>query len=152
MADQGDDACLLQERNAPDRAFQQLLKAVIVRRQGRATVLPGHAIDPARQRIGLVAADHQSACLLAHVDQIVRDRAGRECWCGNSLPGDSLEGDVLMIHRGGGEMQPRHGGDLRRPHASRIDHDLGLDRALICHHLLDLALGRKLDPGHAESV
>ena len=41
-------------------------------------MFPRRAIDPARQRIGLIAADDQAALLFAHVDQVVRiAQAGR---------------------------------------------------------------------------
>ena len=83
-------------------------------------MFPRHAIDPARNRVGLVAADHKSALLFAHVNQIIgvtqTGRVLREL-----MPGHSLERDVLMIHRRGRQVDTDHRSDARRPQPGGVD-------------------------------
>ena len=86
-------------------------------------MLPGHAVDPALLGIRLVAADDQTARFLAHVDQVIRiAQAGggvREL-----IARHRLQGDMLVVDRGGGQVQAGHGGDARRPQAGSVDHML----------------------------
>ena len=140
MADQGDDPGLVEERNAADGPFQQLFKTIVVCRQRGPAVLPRHAVDPARQRVRFVAADHQSARLLAHVHQVVRvtQAGGRRQ---KLAPGDRFQGNVLMIHRGGRDIQPGHRGNPGRPQPGGVDHDLGPNGTMVGNHTLDLAPG-----------
>ena len=148
VAGQVDDAGILQERNAADGPFEQHLEALIIAGQGAVTVLPRHAVDPARDRIGLVAADDQPALFLSHIHQVIRiAQAGRVLR--KLVSHHGLDGDVLVIDRRGRQIDSCHGGDARGPHPGRVDHDVGFDRASIGDDSLDLTFWRKLEAGDA---
>ena len=139
VADQRDDARLVEERQAADGPFQQLLEAVHVGWQGIAAMLPRDTVDPAFERIRFISTDHQSALLLAHVNEII-GIAQAGSLCVELVTGNGFERDMLVINRCGREIQARHRGDTRRPQARRVDDQLGLDGSFVCHHFRDLRL------------
>ena len=55
------DPGILEKREAPDGAVHQLGEPLVIRSNGAALVLPGNAVRPPRHRVGLVAAEHDSA-------------------------------------------------------------------------------------------
>ena len=71
MADERDDACVVQEREAPAGAVHELREALVVRRNGDAGVIPRHSVHPARNRVRLVAAEENPSGLRLAVDEIV---------------------------------------------------------------------------------
>ena len=50
-----------------------------------------------------------------------------------------LQRDVLVVDRRRRDERADHRGDLRRPHAGRVDDELRVDRAGVGQHALDLA-------------
>ena len=59
MADELDDPGLTEKRKAASRTAQQRLESRLVGGHRGSRVIPGHAIDPARDRVRLIAAqDH----------------------------------------------------------------------------------------------
>ena len=72
MADEPDRLGVGEEREAADRAGHQRREPFVVGRQRAGRVLPRHAVDPARHRLGLVAAEEHAAVLALAVDEVVR--------------------------------------------------------------------------------
>ena len=142
------DLGLLHRGHAPDGALHQLLEALVVPGQELRLEALGNAVEAERCGIALVAAHHETADLGAPVDEIVgvaqrRQRGQRRV--------ERLGDQVLVGHRDdrdGHADQPR---DIRRGHAGGVDHDLGLDLALVGHDAADPPAGVALDRGHARA-
>jgi hypothetical protein len=103
-------------------------------------MFPRHAIDPARDWGRLITADHKSALLLTHVNQIIRV-AQTGCVMSELVPGDSFQCNVLMIYRSRWDVNAHHCSDARSPQSSRVDNDLASDRAFVCYYALNFSFG-----------
>ncbi len=120
-----------------DRVLHQLLEAVPVLFEQLAVEIRRDAVETPRRGVALVPAHDQPARLAAEVDEErgvahgrqVERQAGRTC------------DQVLVRHRHDRHGDARHGADLGREHAARVDDDLGGDRALV-----------GLDTGHAAAL
>ena len=64
------------------------------------------------------------------------------------MTGDGLEGDVLVIDRGGRDERADHRGDPRRPHPGGVHDVLGRDPPLLGQDGCHLPFGRHLEAGH----
>ena len=150
VADERDDPRVLEEREASHGAVHQLREAVVIRRDGTAPVLPGHAVDPAGAGIRLVAAEHDSSGLGLAVDEVVRVPEARRV-PRQLVPGDGVERDVLVVDGDRRREGPHHRRHLWRPDPARVDDLLGLDAARVRHDAAHLAALPELDPGHPRS-
>src|SRR3990170_16443 len=111
-------------------------------------MLPGYALDPARLGVGLVTADHQPAGLLAPVDQVIRV-AETGGVVGEFVARDGFQGDVLVVYRGGGQVQAGKSRHARSPQPGGVDHVLAADGAPVGLDGGYLSLGREADAGGA---
>ena len=93
-----------------------------------AAVLPRDAVQPARDRVVLVAAEEHAAGLGLAVDEVVGVAEARQV-ARQLVAVHGRERDVLVLDRDRDERRAGHRRDLRRPHARGVDHDLGLDPA-----------------------
>ena len=50
---------------------------------------------------------------------------------------DGFSEDVQMRHGDDRQVEPNHFANFASPHTGGVDHDLGLDRAFVCHHFAD---------------
>ena len=130
MADKLDDPRLVDERKSPGRPGEQGLEANLIRRQRGAGVIPGHAVDPPRDRVGLVAAEHHAAGFRLAVYEIVRIAETRHI-VRNLVAGHREQRRVLVIDGGRDDVCTCHGCDLRSPDAAGDDHHLGLNSTVI---------------------
>ena len=90
-------------------------------------VLPRHAVEPARGRVGLVAADQHAAGLALAVDQVVGVAEARRVARDLVRPATGGHRDVLVVDRHRGDERADHRRHLRRPDPGRVDDVLGLD-------------------------
>ncbi len=148
MTHQRNNARLIQKRQAANRAFEQHFKLIEIAGKTFTAMFPRRAVNPTRNWVGFIAANHKSALLLAHVHQIIGVAQTRRI-VRELMSGHSLQRDMLMIHRSRRDLDSHHRGDTRRPHPCRVDDDLASDLALVCHHSFDISLRRKFDPRHA---
>ena len=148
MRDELDDARVLEEREAPDRALHQRREALLVRRHGLARVLPGHSVDPARWRVVLVAAEEDPARLALAVDEVVGIAEARHL-TRQLVALDGGERDVLVVDRRRRGERADHCRELRRPDAGRVDDDLALDPPALGHDGAHLARRPELDRADA---
>ena len=93
-------------------------------------MVPGHAVDPPRHRVLLVAAqDHPSRLRLA-VDEVVRvAEAGHVVR--HLVAGDREQRGMLVVDRRRHDERARHRRDLRAPDSARDDDDVRLDASLL---------------------
>ena len=148
MALQRDHARVLQERKPPRSAAPELGEPLLVGRQVRRRVIPRHPVQPARDRVRLVAAEQHPARLGAAVDEVVGvSEAGHVAR--QLVPVHRLQRDVLMVDRHRRRERPHHGRHLRRPDPAGVDHVLGLDPPAAGQHRPHRAPVIKLDPRHA---
>jgi hypothetical protein len=147
MAEQADHPGVLEEREATDRALEQRREAVDVRRHRAGPVIPGHPVDPARDRVRLVAADQHAARLALPVDEVVgvAEAGGVAC---HLVAGNGSHRDVLVIDRHRRDEGADHRRHLWRPDAGSVDDALGLDRPVVGEHGAHFAARPELDPAH----
>ena len=135
--DEPDDLCVLEVGDAHDRVLHQLLEAVPVLFEQLAVEVRGDAVETPRRGLALVAAHDQPARLAAEVDEERGVAHGRQV----ERQAGRTRDQVLVRHRDDRDGDARHGADLRREHAARVDDDLRGDRALV-----------GLDTGHAAAL
>ena len=128
VAHELDDARIGEEREAPGGALHEWREARLVGGDALSAVLPGHAVEPARDGIVLVAAEEHAAGLGLAVHEVVGVAEARQI-ARELVPRDGRERDVLVLDGDRDERGARHRGDLRRPHSGGIDDDLRLDAA-----------------------
>ena len=150
MADERDDACVTQEGEAPHGAVHELLEALVVGRDRRAGVIPGHPVNPARDRVRLVAAEEDPAGLGLAVDEVVEIPEARHL-AGQLVPIHGGESDVLVVDRHRGRERPHHRRHLRRPHPAGVNDQLRLDRPGVGVDGGHLTRRSEPDPGDAAS-
>ena len=96
VADEADRLGVGEEREAADGAGHQRREPLPIGRQRARGVVPGHAVLPARDRVGLVAAEDHAAVLALAVDEVVRvAEAGH-------VAGQLVARDRLAARRAGG--------------------------------------------------
>ena len=107
-------------------------------------MVPRHAIDPSRDGVCLVPAEHHAAGLGLAVDQVVRiAEAGHIVR--QLVPGHGQQRGVLVVDRGRDDEGAGHRGDLWGPDAAR-DHDhLSLDTPGVSLDRFDRACSAELD-------
>ena len=149
--DHARDLHVLHLRHAPARVHDDLLEAVPVVLEQAAVEVGRDALEvrAAVRREGgrggaLVAAHHQTAALLAEVDEQVGVAQRRQRVLRIALA-ERLGHDVLVRHRHDRDAHAREPSQLRREHASRDHHDLGVDVAALGAH------AALLDPRHARA-
>ena len=147
VAQQPDHPGVLEQGKSADRALEQGREAIDVRLHGAAAVVPGHAVPPARGRVGLVATDQHAAGLGLPVDEVV-GIAEAGSIAGQFVPGHRLHRHVLVVNRHRGQERAHHRGQLRPPDAGGVDDTWRLDRPRVGVHLADLASRAELDPRH----
>src|SRR5207245_7827136 len=124
------------EGEAAGGAAEQRLEAGLVWRERGPGMVPGHAVDPARDRVGLVPAQDHSLGLRLSVNEVVGITEARHT--GRKLvSGNRTQGGVLMVDRRRDHMGAGHGRDLRRPDAGGYDDDVGFDPASLRDDGLD---------------
>ena len=148
VADQRDHAGVLEEGEAANRALHQLDEALFVGRHGAGAVLPRHAVDPARGRVGLVATKEDAARLGLAVDEVVGVAEARHI-ARQLMSLDGRQRDVLMIHGRGRHPRADHLADARRPHPRRVDDRLAPDAALLRADGDDFATRSAVDARYA---
>ena len=121
-------------RHAVELLGQELVPEVLRR--------PVHRPQLARL---LVHADHEATPLLAQVALAGRVHAVRKLGVALVHLGQIAGDQVLVLHRVAGQVHPGHRADLARPQARRVDHVLGVHRALHRHHVpMPVRTGAKL--------
>ena len=147
MADQADDAGLLEEGETPNRALHQLGEALLTWGKRTRAVLPRHAIHPSRRRVGLVPTKENAARLGLAVDEIVGIAEARHV--SRQLEAiNGMERDVLMVDRRRRYPRANHRGDTWCPHARGIDDTRRCDPTLLGHDSGDLTVRASLDRRH----
>ena len=126
MADEAHRLRVREEWESADRALHERLESNPVGRQRGRGVLPRDAIEPARMRLGLVAAEEHPAVLGLAVHEIVRVTEARHV-ARELMARDGLQRDVLVIDRGRRDERTDHLRDARRPHPGRIHDELRVD-------------------------
>ena len=147
MADELHDARLADEGKAPRRSGQQWFEATLVGSDRCPGVVPGHAVDPARDGVQFVAAQDDAARLGLAIDEVVGVAEARHV-LREFRAHDREQRGVLVIDRRRDDEGPSHGGHLRRPDAAGDDDNLRFDPAGRCLHRLHRASRGQLDPGH----
>ena len=124
---------LVHRRHPPLRVLGDLLEAIRIVLEQAAVEVGRDAVEAAgpvgqerRRAAALVAAHHQARAVLAVVDEQVGVAQGRQPPL--TTLAKWLRDHVLVRHRDHGHANARHAADLRRVHAARVDHHLGLDR------------------------
>ena len=150
VADEADRLGVGEEREAADGTGHQRREPFPIGWQRARGVVPRHAVLPARDRVGLVAAEDHATLLALAVHEVVGvAEAGHVA--GQLVARDRFERDVLVVDRRRRDEGADHRGHLGRPHPGRVDDDLGRDRAVLGQDGRDLAPGRQLDAGHAHA-
>ena len=147
MADQRHDTGVLEEGEAANRALHQLDEALLVGRDGARAVLPRHAIDPTRRRVGLVAAEENAARLGLAIDEVIGVTEARHV-ARQLVALDGRERDVLVIDRRGRHPGTDHLADARRPHTGGVDDRLAGNPTLLGTHGDHLATRGAVDARH----
>ena len=113
-------------------------------------MVPRHAVLPARDRVGLVAAEDHPTLLALAVDEVVGvAEAGHVAR--QLVPWDRFQCDVLVVDGCRRDERTDHRGHLGRPHPGGIDDDLCRDRAVVGQDGRDLTPGRQLDARDAQA-
>ncbi len=141
--DEADDLGFLEVGDANARVGHELVEALPVLGQQLAVEVLRDAVEPPRRGVPLVAAHDEAARLAAEVDEERRVAHRRDVERDPARPRD----EVLVSHRDDRHGHAREAPDLAREHASRVDHDSGLDRALVRFDA-DHAAALEPDPGH----
>ena len=147
MTDERGDAGPVEEREAPRRPLHQLLEACVIGWQHPRAVLPRHAVVPTRDRVRLVAAEHDAAALRLAVDEIVGVAEAGRVTC-ELVPFDRVQRNVLVVHGDRAGERTDHRCDLRRPHTGGVDDDVRLDAPAFGPHRPNLASRTQLDSGN----
>ena len=148
VADQLHDPGLAQEREAASRAVKKRLEAALIGWKRHARVIPRRPVQPARDRVAFVAAEHHPAGLGLAVDEVVRIAKARHV-VRDFMAWNRAQRGVLVVDRGGDDDRACHGRDLRPPQTAGHNHHLGLDASRRRHDRLHRASIRPLDAGHA---
>src|SRR5919106_4210797 len=114
-------------------------------------MVPGDAVLPARNRLELVPPEDHSAVLGFAVDEVVGIAEARHV-PRELVTRDCLERDVLVIDGGRGDASADHRGDLRGPHARRVDDDLRVDRAPVGDDAADIPARREFEAGDPDAL
>ena len=88
-----------------------------------------------RLSVLLVGADEHAPALLAHVELAAEVDDVQHLLAGLRDLGDLVGDDVLVLHRREGMHDARHQTDLARPQPGRVHHVLGVQGALLRHHV-----------------
>ena len=138
------------KREAPYGAVHELGEALVVRRNRRCSVIPGHTVHPPRNRVRLVAAEEDPSGFRFAIDEIVEIPEARH------LPWQLVavhrgESDVLVVDRHGGRERSDHRRDLGRPDPAGVHDQLRLDRPGVGLDGGYLPRWSEPDPGDATS-
>ncbi len=129
------DASALKNREATIGEVDRGLDLGVILLEQLLAEGPGRAIDAPGLAGALVEADAEAAALLAQVGLATRIHDMRELLPARHNFGDVVRDEVLVSHGQQRQVDAGHGGDLTCPESGSVDDMLGMDRALLGHHV-----------------
>jgi hypothetical protein len=119
--------------------LQRRRDAVEVRLQQLVTEAPGRFLGGPGPACALIGAHQHAAALLAHVDLALEIDGVQHLLAGALVDflhlRHVLGQEVHVLHRQKRQFEPDHPPAFARPKTAGIDHMLGMDRALLGHHV-----------------
>ena len=160
--DDGLDASLRQHREAAVGEFNGIADPVELVVEQLVAEIQGRAVDRPGVAVLLVKTDAQPAPFLPQITLALRVHDVRQFFTALEDLRQLLGDQVLVLHGVQRQIEAGERADFTRPQPGGVDHVLGVDRALLRHHVpaaIRARCGRqhraaKLDlrPGHARGL